>query len=128
VSLCRLSRFPTCAASPASIVDALKSVAGAPPKERASFVKRRCVHGIYVLSDRAEEITKSRSFTKPSRVLARFSVGGGNPKVADTNNRVLRGFWCGDPDRGSSPSSLSLPLELRRTRIALPVSAWLRHA
>jgi catalase len=87
-----MSRFPAGAATPASIVDALKAVAGDPPKVRPSFAKGRCVHGTYVSSDRAGEITKSRSFTKPSRVLARFSVGGGNPKVADTNNLMLRGF------------------------------------
>ena len=77
------------AATPASIVDALKAVAGNPPKVRASFAKGRCVRGSYAPSDRAEEITKSLSFTKPSGVLARFSVGGGNPKVADTNNLSL---------------------------------------
>jgi catalase len=38
----------------------------------------------YAPSDQAKEITKSQSFTRPSLVLARFSVGGGNPKVADT--------------------------------------------
>ena len=81
-----MSRFPTGAATPASIVDALKAVAGHPPKVRASFAKGRCVRGTYAASDRAAEITKSRSFTKPSRVLARFSVGGGNPEVADNDN------------------------------------------
>jgi len=76
----------------ASIVDALKAVAGNPPKVRASFAKGRCVRGTYTPSDQAEEITRSLSFTRPSLVLARFSVGGGNPNVADTNNLVLRGF------------------------------------
>jgi catalase len=85
-------KFPTGAATPASIVDVLKAVAGHPPKERASFAKGRCVRGTYAASDQAEEITKSRSFTKPSRVLARFSVGSGDPEVADTDKFVLRGF------------------------------------
>src|ERR1051326_8578903 len=83
-----MSQSPTAAATPASIVDALKTVAGHPPKVRASFAKGRCVRGTYVPSDQAAEITKSRSFTEPTRVLARCSVGGGNPKVADTNNLV----------------------------------------
>jgi catalase len=87
-----MSELPTPAATPAAIVDALKSVAGNPPKVRASFAKGRCVRGTYAPSDRAAEITRSLSFTKPSRVLARFSVGGGNPGVSDTNNLVLRGF------------------------------------
>jgi catalase len=104
-------------ATPASIVDALKAVAGNPPKVRASFAKGRCVHGTYVPSDRAAEITKSLSFTRPSRVLARFSVGGGNPKVADTNNLVLRGFSfrLGDDDHRSDILVESAPVHFART-------------
>jgi len=64
-------------ATPGSIVDALKSVAGGPPKDRACFAKGRCVRGTHIPSDLAREITKSRSFTRPSPVLARFSVSGG---------------------------------------------------
>ena len=104
-------------ATPASIVDALKAVAGNPPKVRASFAKGRCVHGTYVPSDRAAEITKSLSFTRPSRVLARFSVGGGNPKVADTNNLVLRGFSfrLGDENHRSDILVESAPVHFART-------------
>ncbi|HYI26297.1 MAG TPA: catalase family peroxidase [Bradyrhizobium sp.] len=112
-----MSKFPTGAATPASIVDALKAVAGNPPEARASFAKGRCVRGTYVPSDRAAEITKSRSFTRPSRVLARFSVGGGNPKVADTNNLVLRGFSfrLGDDDYRSNVLVQSAPVHFART-------------
>jgi catalase len=112
-----MSQFPTGAATPASIVDALKAVAGDPPKVRASFAKGRCVRGTYVPSDRAAEITKSHSFTKPSRVLARFSVGGGNPEVADTDNRVLRGFSfrLGDEDHRSDILLESAPVHFART-------------
>ena len=111
-----MPQFPI-AAAPASIVDALKAVAGDPPKVRASFAKGRCVRGTYVPSDRAQEITKSRSFTKPSRVLARFSVGGGNPNVADTNNLVLRGFSfrLGDDDHRSDILVQSAPVHFART-------------
>jgi len=112
-----VSEFPIAAATPASIVDALKAVAGDPPKVRASFAKGRCVRGTYVPSDRAHEITKSQSFTRPSRVLARFSVGGGNPKVADTNNLVLRGFSfkLGDDDHRSEIVAESAPVHFART-------------
>ena len=84
---------------------------------RASFAKGRCVRGTYVPSDRAAEITKSRSFTKPSRVLARFSVGGGNPKVADTDKLVLRGFSfrLGDDDHRSDILVQSAPVHFART-------------
>ena len=105
------------AATPASIVEALKAVAGNPPKVRASFAKGWCVRGTYTPSDRAGEVTRSQSFTKPSRVLARFSVGGGNPAVADTNNLVLRGFSfkLGDDDHRSDILVESAPVHFART-------------
>jgi catalase len=87
-----MTKFPTEAATLASIVEALQIIEGDQPKARASFAKGRCIRGTYVPSDRAGEITKSRSFTRPSRVLARFSVGGGNPNMTDTDNFALRGF------------------------------------
>jgi catalase len=110
-----MSRIP--AATPAAIVDALKAIAGNPPKVRASFAKGWCVRGTYAPSDRAGEITRSRSFTRPSRVLARFSVGGGNPKVADTNDLVLRGFSfkLGDDDHRSDILAESAPVHFART-------------
>jgi len=112
-----VSEFPTGGATPASIVDALKAVAGDPPKVRASFAKGRCVRGTYTASDRAGEITKCRSFTGPSRVLARFSMGGGNHEVEDTDNRVLRGFSfeLGDDDHRSDILAQSAPVHFART-------------
>jgi catalase len=112
-----MSERPNGAATPASIVDALKAVAGNPPKVRASFAKGRCVRGTYTPSDRAGDITRSQSFTRPSRVLARFSVGGGNPSVADTNNLVLRGFSfkLGDEDQRSDFLVESAPVHFART-------------
>jgi catalase len=111
-----MSEFPTGAATPASIVDALKGVAS-DPKARASFAKGRCVRGTYAASDRAKEITKSRSFTRPSRVLARFSVGGSDPHVADTNEFVPRGFSfrLGDEDHRSNILLQSAPVHFART-------------
>ncbi|WP_342739624.1 catalase family peroxidase [Bradyrhizobium sp. B117] len=105
------------AATPAAIVDALKAVAGNPPKVRASFAKGWCVRGTYAPSDHAGEVTRSQSFTRPSRVLARFSVGGGNPNVADTNNLVLRGFSfkLGDEKHRSDILAESAPVHFART-------------
>jgi catalase len=112
-----MSRFPTGAATPASIIDAMKAVAGDPPKVRPSFAKGRCVRGTYAASDRAKEITKSRSFTRPSRVLARFSVGGGDPEAADTDKSVLRGFSfrLGGDDYRSDILLQSAPVHFART-------------
>jgi len=112
-----MAESPNDAATPASIVDALKAVAGNPPKVRASFAKGWCVRGTYTPSDRAGEVTRSQSFTGPSRVLARFSVGGGNPSVADTNNLVLRGFSfkLGDGDHRLDILAESAPVHFART-------------
>ncbi|WP_256806232.1 catalase family peroxidase [Bradyrhizobium sp. Bra78] len=109
------SQLPT--ATLVAIVDALKAVAGDPPRERASFAKGRCVRGTYVPSDRAEEITRSRSFTRPSRVLARFSVGSGDPNVADTDNLVLRGLSLrlGDIHHRSDMLAQSAPVHFAKT-------------
>jgi catalase len=111
-----MSKSPA-GATPAAIVDALKAVAGDPPKARASFAKGRCVRGTYASSDQAREITRSRSFTAPSRVLARFSVGGGNPKVSDTDGLVLSGFSfrLGDNAHRSDILAQSAPVHFART-------------
>jgi catalase len=112
-----MPKFPTGAATPASIVDALKAVAGNPPKARASFAKGRCVRGTYAASDRAAEITKSRSFTRPSRVLARFSVDDGSPDVADTDKLALRGlsFRLGGDGHRSDILAQNAPVHFART-------------
>jgi catalase len=110
-----LPKFPSGPATPASIVDALKAIAGNPPKVRASFARGRCVRGTYAASDRVEEITKSQSFARPSRVVARFSVGSGNPNVAD--KLVLRGFsfTLGCNDNRSDILVQSAPVHFART-------------
>jgi catalase len=112
-----MSELPIPAATPAAVVDALKAVAGNPPKVRAIFAKGRCVRGTYAPSDHAAEITRSLSFTRPSRVLARFSVGGGNPGVTDTNNLVLRGFSfrLGDDAHRSDILTETAPVHFART-------------
>jgi catalase len=108
-----LPKSPGGHASPASIVDALRAAAGHPPEERASFAGGRCVRGTYAPSDRANEITKSRSFTKPCRVLARFAVGEGYPTAV----RVLRGFSfrLGSDGQRSELFTQSAPVHFART-------------
>ncbi|AMA59531.1 catalase [Bradyrhizobium sp. CCGE-LA001] len=112
-----MSESPNGAATPASIVEALKAVAGRPTNVRASFAKGWCVRGTYTPSDKAGNVTRSRSFTRPSRVLARFSVGGGNPDVADTNRQVLRGFSfrLGNEAHRSDILTQSAPVHFART-------------
>ena len=85
-----------------------------PLKERASFVRGRCVRGTYVPSDQAKEITKSRSFTKPSRVLARFSMDDTSQPI---ENGLLRGFSfrLGIHGQRSEIVAQSAPVHFART-------------
>ena len=91
----------------------MKRVASLPPKSRASFANGRCVRGTYAPSDQAKEITKSCSFTKPSRVLGRFSVAEG----PDTNYLLLRGFSfrLGSDGERSEILTQSAPVHFART-------------
>ncbi|WP_458095086.1 catalase [Roseomonas sp. WA12] len=74
------------------IVDALRANAGNIPHTRPTFAKGQCATGEFEPAAEAARVTRSVSFTMPGRVTARFSVGSGNPAVADTNRAVLRGF------------------------------------
>jgi catalase len=75
------------------------------------------VRGTFAPSDRAREITKSQSFTQPSRVLARFSVGGGNLDLANADSLALRGFGfrLGCDEHHSDILTQSAPVHFART-------------
>lgn len=100
-----------------SLVDALRAVAGLPPKARASFCWGRCVRGTYAPSDQAKEITKSRSFTMPCRVLARFSADCGIANAVGTDGCSLRGFSfrLGSGNQRSEILTQSAPVHFART-------------
>ncbi|WP_183235491.1 catalase [Bradyrhizobium sp. CIR18] len=112
-----MPQFPSGAATPTSVVDALKAVAGLPPKARVSFAWSQCVRGTYTPSHQAEEITRSRSFTKPSRVLARFSADGCTPDAVVTDRCSLRGFSfrLGSGDQRSEIFTQNAPVHFART-------------
>jgi catalase len=61
-------------------------------KVRPSGAKGQCFVGTFTPSADAKRLSKSLAFAAPSKVVARFSVGGGNPRVPDTNKMVNRGF------------------------------------
>ena len=109
-----MPQSPLSIATPALIVDAMKALAGHPSKMRASFASGRCVRGAYIPSDQAKEITTSRSFTRPSRVLARFSI---DVSVTDSDRLALRGFSFGLGDRRhrSDIVAQSAPVHYART-------------
>ncbi len=82
---------PAQSAEPDTIVDALNTVFGK-QKARASGAKGQCVTGMFTPSADAKALTKSAAFQKPVPVLARFSMGGGNPKISDAAKAAVRGF------------------------------------
>jgi catalase len=80
------------------MVDVMRTLSGK-QKARPSGAKGQCFTGTFTPTADAVALTKSAAFAKPSRVLARFSVGSGNPKVMDGNKAVNRGFsFRIDPD------------------------------
>jgi len=61
-------------------------------KNRPSGAKGQCFTGTFEPAAEARGLSKAGLFTKTSPVVARFSVGGGNPKVADATRGPNRGF------------------------------------
>ncbi len=86
-----LTSHSASANDPQSIVDALGKVFGS-HKARASGAKGQCVAGMFTPSAEAKQLTKSASFQSAVPVLGRFSMGGGNPKIADATKAAVRGF------------------------------------
>lgn len=76
--------------APAEFVDALNDVFGRHPQKRASHAKGIFVTGDFVANGRAEAITRAPHLQSGahSQVIARFSVGGGNPKASDKGKSV----------------------------------------
>jgi catalase len=73
------------------IVSAMRTLAGG-QKARPSGAKGQCFNGTFTPTTEAKGLSASLAFEKPTRVVARFSVGSGNPKVMDGNKAVNRGF------------------------------------
>jgi catalase len=70
-------------------------------KARPSGAKGQCFTGTFTPTAEAKTLTKSVAFAKASRVVARFSVGGGNPKVPDATKTVNRGLSFRVDDGGA---------------------------
>jgi catalase len=78
-------------AQPDAIVSVMRTLAGN-QKARPSGAKGQCWQGTFTPTAEARALSRSPVFTKVSPVIARFSVGGGNPKVADGARGGNRGF------------------------------------
>jgi catalase len=91
ISIASLSPSSAQMANPEKVVDALNTVFGK-HKARASGAKGQCVAGTFTPTANARSLTKSLAFRKPTPVIGRFSLGGGNPKAPDATKALVRGF------------------------------------
>ena len=78
--------------TPADLVDALNSVFGKHPGDRAAHTKGFCLTGQFIPSAEAPKLSKAPHFAKPVPVIARFSLGGGDPKAPDNAQDNVRGL------------------------------------
>ena len=87
--------FALCAepeVGPAVVVNSMESTFGVHPGERRNHIKGTCAVGEFIGSQEAASYSKSALFSgKPVPVVARFSLAGGNPQIADAalNSRGL---------------------------------------
>jgi catalase len=78
--------------APDQTVAAIEGAFGVTPGERRNHIKATCAIGEFVGTPEAAAFTRSAIFSKkPVPVIARFSLGGGNPKAPDTA-RSVRGM------------------------------------
>ncbi len=98
-----------------TIVDALNTIFGK-QKARASHAKGQCVTGTFTPAADAAGLSKSPNFAKAVPVLARFSMGGGNPKISDATKAAVRAIaFKLDPDGKSSEFAfVSAPVQFAK--------------
>ncbi len=83
---------PAQEADPAAIVALQFAVSGDHKGVRASGAKGVCLKGTFTPASDAASLSKAPQFTKTVPVTARFSMGGGNPKISDKTKPTTRGF------------------------------------
>jgi len=102
---------------PQPIVDTMYTLSGK-PKHRPSGAKGQCFVGVFDPTAEARTLSKAATFTKSSPVVARFSVGGGNMKVADAARGPNRGFSFKIDDGGPGHSEfvmINAPINFVKT-------------
>src|SRR5262245_34361399 len=69
------------------MIDAFEGTFGVHPGQRRNHIKGTCAAGEFVGTAEAAALSRSALFAgKPVPVVARFSLGGGNPEVPDAAN------------------------------------------
>lgn len=102
--------------TPEDLVNGLNKVFG-DHKLRASHAKGYCVSGNFTPSEQGAAYSKAPLFAAPSRILGRFSLGGGNPKASDAakGGRGLALRFTGDEGDIADFVMLSVPVFFART-------------
>ncbi len=100
--LSTVALFPASALAQAETTEKVVEIMrtfGGNQKARPSGAKGQCFTASFTPTDDARRLSKSAAFAKPVNAIVRFSVGGGNPKVADATKTVNRGLsFRLDPD------------------------------
>ncbi len=78
--------------TPADLVDALNGVFGKHAGMRAAHTKGFCTTGSFTPSADAANLSKAPHFAKQVPIIARFSLGGGDPNAPDDAQDNVRGF------------------------------------
>jgi catalase len=78
---------------PTQIIESFENTFGVHPGLRRNHAKGTCATGEFVGEQTTQELSRSALFSGSTiPVLARFSVGGGNPEVADVDAALPRGM------------------------------------
>ncbi|HXP08476.1 MAG TPA: catalase, partial [Acidobacteriaceae bacterium] len=79
--------------SPSQMIKSFEGTFGVHPGVRRNHTKGTCATGEFFGEPAAQEFSRSAMFSGARiPVLARFSVGGGNPNVADVDASLPRGM------------------------------------
>lgn len=114
---------------PSRVVDAFEGVFGKQAGFRRSGAKGVCAVGEFGGNEQGRALSSASAFSgRPVPVVARFSVGGGNPKAAD-NAKSVRGLAlafdlpAGEvwqlAQAGDNVNSAVLPLPAERAKVSV---------
>ena len=78
--------------TPVDLVDALNGVFGKHAGDRAAHTKGICLSGSFTPTADAAKLSKAPHFAKEVQIIARFSLGGGNPEAPDNAQDNVRGL------------------------------------
>ena len=78
--------------TPVDLVDALNGVFGKHAGDRAAHTKGICLSGSFTPTADAAKLSKAPHFAKAVPIIARFSLGGGNPEAPDNAQDNVRGL------------------------------------